>query len=86
MHMGSLNADQKFVAIMINLQMEWDTLSKERGLKSFSSTIIVDEMLLYWRTAIPLLDYFRKLLDVIKHHGATLKLKIANGFRAGASL
>ena len=28
MHMGALNADPKFVAIMMKLQMEWDTLVK----------------------------------------------------------
>ena len=34
--MGALNAAPIFVAMMMKLQMEWDTLSKERGLKLFA--------------------------------------------------
>ena len=36
MPMGALNAAPIFVAMMMKLQMEWDTLSKERGLKLFA--------------------------------------------------
>ena len=35
MPMGSLYAAATFLAMTINLQMEWDTLSKERGLEFF---------------------------------------------------
>ena len=75
MPMGAINAAPTFVAIMMKLQMEWGTLSKERGLKNFASKIIYDDMLFYGRTAEQLLDYFRTVLYVLKHHHATLKLK-----------
>ena len=55
--------------------MEWDTLSKESGLKKIASKIIVDDVLLYVRTSEKLLDYFRTVLDVLKHHCASLNLK-----------
>ena len=31
MHMGDLNAAPTYVAMMMKLRMEWDTLAKERG-------------------------------------------------------
>ena len=34
MPMGDLNVAPKFVATMMKLYMEWDTLAKERGLKN----------------------------------------------------
>ena len=73
--MGALNSDPKFVAMIMKLQMEWDTLAKERGLKTVASKIIFDYMLLYRRTSEQLLAYFRTVLDVLKHHRATIKLK-----------
>ena len=75
MPIGALNAAPTFVAMMIKPYMEWSTLAKERGLKFFASKIIVDDMLLYGRTAEQLLDYFRIFLDVLKHHRSTLKLE-----------
>ena len=44
-------------------------------MKSFASKIIVDDVLLYGRTATQLLAYFITVLDVLKHKPATLKLK-----------
>ena len=64
-----------FVAMTMNLQIEWNTLDKVRGLKNVASKIIVDDMLLYGRIAEKLLAYFRTVLDVLKHHRATLNLK-----------
>ena len=59
----------------------WDTLSKERGLTNFASKIIVDGVLLYGRTSRQLLDYFITVLDVLKHHLSTLKLKKCKWFQ-----
>ena len=86
MTMGALNAAPTFLSTMMKLHMEWDTLAKERGLTNVASKIIVDGVLLYGRTSRQLLDYFITVLDVLKHHLSTLKLKSANGFRTGASL
>ena len=79
--MGALNSDPNFVAMIMKLQMEWDTLAKERGLKNVASKIIFDDMLLYRRTSEQLLAYFQTVLDVLKHHLATLKLKKCKWFQ-----
>ena len=84
--MGALNADPTFVAMVMKLQMEWYTLAKQRGFKNVTSKIIVDDLLLYGRTAEQLPAYFRTVLDFLKHHSATLKLKSVNSFKTGASL
>ena len=44
-------------------------------MKNVSIKIIVGDLLLYGRTDEQLLDYFRRVLDVLKNHSATLKLK-----------
>ena len=75
MPMGTLNASPTFVAMIMKLQIEWDTLSKYRGLTNVASRIIVDDALLYGRTAGQILAYFITVLDVLKNHRATLKLK-----------
>ena len=72
---GSLNAAPTFVAMAMKLQIKWYELSKERGLKNVASKIIVDDVLLYGRTAGQLLAYFKTVLDVLKHHHAIIKLK-----------
>ena len=46
-------------------------------MKFFASKIIVDDVLLYGRTSENLLDYFRTVLDALKHHYTTLKIKKA---------
>ena len=43
--------------------------------ENFASAIIVDGVTLYGSTSEQLVDYFRTVLDVLKHHHATLKLK-----------
>ena len=73
--MGDHNVAPTFIAITMKLQMEWDTLYTDRGLKNVVSKIIYDNVLLYGRTSEQLIDYFRAVLDVLKHHRATLKLK-----------
>ena len=75
MHMGDLNTAPTFVAMIMKLKIEWDTLSKGRGLKNVASEIIVDDVLLYGRTSDKLLAYFIIFLDVLKHYRATLKMK-----------
>ena len=75
MPMGALNSDSTFLEIMMKIQMKWYRLAKQRGLKHFASENIVDDVLLYGRTAEQMLDYFRTVLDVLKHRCATLKLK-----------
>ena len=86
MPMGDLNSASTFVSMMMELQIEWYTLDKERVLKNTASKIIADDVLMYGRTAEHLLDYFRTFLDVLKHYRATLKPKMCNFFKTGAIL
>ena len=65
--MGALNEAPIFLAMGMKLQMEWGTLSKERGLKNVASKIIVDDMLLYGCTADQIRDYFGIVMYVLKH-------------------
>ena len=81
MPMGALNADPTFVAMIVKLRIEWDNLAEERGLKKCIYKIIVDDVLLYGRTAGQLLAYFRTVLDVLKHHRVTKKLKKCKWFQ-----
>ena len=81
MPMGSLNTAPSFLAMTMKIQMEWDTLSKERGLKTFASKIIVEDVLMYGRTSEQFLAYFRTVLDVLKKHRAKLKLKKCKWFQ-----
>ena len=81
MTMGALNAAPTFVTMTMKLQMERDTLVKERGLKNVASKIIVDGVLLYGRIAEQLLSYFRKVLDVHTNHRARIKLKKCKWFQ-----
>ena len=82
--MGSLNESPKFVAVIMKLKNKWNTLAKEHGLKMLYK-IIVGDVLLYGSTSDQLLDYFRTVLDVLKHPRATINLKSENGFRTGVS-
>ena len=79
--MGTLNEDPTFIETMMKLQIEWEILSKEHGLKNVASKIIVDDVLLYGRTSKKILSHFRTVLDVLKHHHATLKLKKRKWFQ-----
>ena len=81
MHMGDLNTAPTFVAMIMKIHMEWYTLSKERGLKNVASQIIVDYVLLYGSTAMNILVCFRTVLDVLKRHHSTLKLKKCKWFQ-----
>ena len=73
--MGYLHSSPTFVAMMMKLQMEWDSLAKERGLKNVPLEIIVYYVLLYGLTEKKLLVYFITVLFVLKHHHTTLKLE-----------
>ena len=81
MPIGGLNEAPTFVSMLMNLQMEWDTPAKECGLKNVASKMIVDNVLLYGSTAGQLQYYLRTVLDVPKHHHATLKLKKCKRFQ-----
>ena len=50
-------------------------------MKNVASKVIVDDMLLYGITTRQLPSYFRTVLDVLKHHRATLKLKRCKWFQ-----
>ena len=54
---------------------------KRMWFKAVASIIIIDDVLLYGYTAEQLLAYFRTVLDVLKHHHATLKLKKCKWFQ-----
>ena len=56
--------------------MEWIKLAKERILKNVASTIIFDDVLLYGHTEKQILEYLRTVLEILKHHRATPKLKL----------
>ena len=81
MPIGDLNLDQKFVAMIMKLQMEWYAIYKERDLKNAALNIIFDDVLLYGPTARQILAYFITVLDVLKHHRNTLKLKKCTRFK-----
>ena len=55
--------------------MECDTLAKGGRLKNVVSKTIVDDVLLYVIIANQLLEYFKTVLNFLKHHHAKLKLK-----------
>ena len=63
-----------------------EALAKERGLKNVASKNIVDDVLLYGRTSRHIIAYFRTVLDVLKHHRATLKLKKFQWFQERCKL
>ena len=86
MLMGDLNSNPIFIAMMMKLQIEWDTLAKELGLKNVASRFIVDDVLLFGITANQLLEYLRTVLDLLKHHRVIIKLKSANCFKTGLIL
>ena len=81
MPIGDLNSAPKFVAMIMKLKLEWDTLAKERVLKNVAYKNIVDDLLLYGRTSENLLDYSRTVLDALTHHHVTLKLKNCKWFQ-----
>ena len=78
--MGGLNAAPTFVAMIMKLKMEWDTLANQRGIKNVVSKIIVNGVFMCGRTEKQLLAYLRTVLDILKHHRATIILKSENGF------
>ena len=81
MPMGDLNAAPTFLATMMNLHMEWYTPDKEHGLTNVTSKMVVDDVLLYGRTSMHFLDYLKTVMDFLKYHRATLKLKKCKWFQ-----
>ena len=57
MPMEALNATPNILEMMVKLQIKWDTLTKERGLKNVAPKIIVDDLLLYGLTDEQTQDY-----------------------------
>ena len=58
----------------------WHT-SQITWFENVASKIIVDDVLLHGRTAGQILDYFKTVLDVLKHHCATLNMKFFKWFQ-----
>ena len=81
MPMGPLKEAPTFAAMMMKLQMGWDTLSKEHGLENVASKIIVDDVLLYGRTVSNILAYFRTVLNILKHPCTKLRMKNRKWFQ-----
>ena len=79
--MGALNSASTFVAMMMELQREWEALAAERGIKDCGSKVIVDDVLVYGRDQEQLLNYFQAVLDILKHYRATINLKKCKWFQ-----
>ena len=75
MPMGALNSAPIFVAMMLTLRQKWDHLADKQGIVKCRSKVIVDDMLVYGRDPDSLLRYFKVVLEVLKHHRATVKLQ-----------
>ena len=75
MLMGYLKSASTLAAMMMGLHIKWTKLAKERGINGFERKVIVDNVLVYSHDPEPLLQYFRAVLNVLKHHQATIKLK-----------
>ena len=80
MPMGALNLVPIFMAMMLTLRWKWDHLADEQGIKKCGSKVIVDDVLVYGRDPDSLLWYFRVVLEVLKHHHATVKLQKCKWF------
>eukprot|EP00957_Ditylum_brightwellii_P012153 917909-Ditylum_brightwellii.AAC.1 len=65
---------------MMRLQKKWEKLATERKITGCGSKVIVDDVLVYGREKRNLLEYFRAVLDVLKHHRATINLKKCKWF------
>eukprot|EP00957_Ditylum_brightwellii_P146960 11188725-Ditylum_brightwellii.AAC.1 len=61
--------------MMVQLQKKWNKLAAKRGIKHCASKVIVNDVLVYGREKQELLGYFRAVLDVLKHHRATVNLR-----------
>ena len=82
MPMGALNSTATFVAMMTTLQKEWEAKASKLGISGCGFKVIVDDVLLFGREEETLLRYFRVVLDMLKHHRATLKLKKCSWFQS----
>jgi len=75
MPMGVLNAQSVFAAMMITISADWMRLAALADLSTAGSKVIVDDVLLYAKTIVELLAFFRIVLGVLRHYSATVKLK-----------
>ena len=80
MPMGALNLAPIFMAMMLTLRWKWDCLVDEQGIVKCRSKVIVDDILVYERDPDSLLWYFKVVLEVLKHHHATVKLQKCKWF------
>ena len=56
-------------------------MAEEHGIERCGSKVIVDNVLVFRRDPDSLLQYFRVVLEVLKHHHATIKLQKCKWFR-----
>lgn len=82
MPMGALNSAPTFIAMMMHLQARWEKLAAERGILGCGSKVIVDDVLIYGRKKDQLLQYFRSVLNVLKHYRATINLRKCKWFHS----
>ena len=80
MPMVALNSASTFVAKMVELQIKWTKLAKERVIEGCGRKFIVDDMLVHGRDAEPLLQYSRAILGFLKYHQATINMKNCKWF------
>ena len=80
MPMGALNSAATFCAMMETLKQEWNKVAAEKQIQHCDTKVIVDDVLIYGRDSDELIRYFGVVVDVIKHHRATLKLKKCKWF------
>ena len=59
MPMGALNSASTFVAMMMELQRQWQALAEDRGIVDCGSKVIVDDVLVYGRDQEQLLNTSR---------------------------
>jgi hypothetical protein len=80
MPMGALNSAATFCAMMETLKQEWNKVAAEKQIQHCDTKVIVDDVLIYGRDSDELIRYFGVVVDVLKHHRATLKLKKCKWF------
>ena len=80
MPMGALNLAPTLVVMMLALQKKWNKLAEEGKIECCGSKVIVDDVILYGWAPASLLQYFRAVLEILKHHRAMIKLQKCKWF------
>ena len=80
MPMGALNSAAKFVAMMAELQKEWDAKAQKLGIKHCGCKVIINDILVHGCNPDNLIKYFDVVLDTLKYYRATIKLKKCSWF------